>query len=587
MITTNVRLHVWEKFGVELKSKHKYKNPYLEVDVWIDLKGPDFDKRVYGFWDGEDRFVVNITAVSPGNWSWVSGCNTGDAGLEGVKGSFEALQWSEEEKQDNLCRRGFIRATENGHAFQLADGTPFYYLADTWWAVPSYRFPWFDDDQDRPLGPDMGFKDMVKFRKKQGYSGIAMLAGHPNWANDGHPSFIQLDDEQKTVVRQAWTEENDGVVTVKDMHNEGGRPFLFPGIVKGYEDVVPDFNRINPEYFKFMDRKVDYLNSQGMIPFIEVARRDVSQVWKNYYEWPDSYARYIQYIFCRYHANNVLLSPIHMDSTKSSIPSRAYNEPANMVVDKCGHPPFGTLVGTNSAPSSLMNFGSEDEAGWLTFHQVGNWDREHDIYWYLTDIYHSLPPKPALNGEPYYPGWGGRDTIVPAESSEAALKTRSSMYGSFLSGGFAGFIYGSAGLWGGDRNKSAEDTMWDALKFQAADEVRHLGAFVHRFYDRYQSLVPCADMVSPNKAGEIVSYFGWAYCAHTPDKKLVLIYLEKECPRVKVRVLIPETEYKLTWFKPETGEWIEYGTVITSQEGNVAIPEPPGSEDWALSLKVV
>ena len=55
------------------------------------------------------------------------------------------------------------------------------------------------------------------------------------------------------------------------MHNEGGRPFLFPGKAEGYEQVLPDLDRINPEYFRYMDRKVDYLGDNGFVSFIEVS----------------------------------------------------------------------------------------------------------------------------------------------------------------------------------------------------------------------------------------------------------------------------------------------------------------------------
>jgi len=32
-----------------------------------------------------------------------------------------------------------------------------------------------------------------------------------------------------------------------------------------------------------VDKKIDYLNSQEMISFIEVARRDIGQAWKRHY----------------------------------------------------------------------------------------------------------------------------------------------------------------------------------------------------------------------------------------------------------------------------------------------------------------
>ena len=49
-------VHVWEKQEVTLTAQQKTANPYMDVDVWVDLVGPDFDRRVYGFWDGGSRW---------------------------------------------------------------------------------------------------------------------------------------------------------------------------------------------------------------------------------------------------------------------------------------------------------------------------------------------------------------------------------------------------------------------------------------------------------------------------------------------------------------------------------------------------
>ncbi|MFQ3621650.1 MAG: DUF5060 domain-containing protein, partial [Spirochaetales bacterium] len=423
--------HVWEQVELQFQAKGTYANPYTDVDVYVDLEGPNFKRRVYGFWNGGNTFCVRLVATSPGEWKWRSGSKPEDSGLSGQSGTFTAIAWSDEELAENPNRRGFLRPSENGRTFVYADGSPFFLLGDTWWATPTYRYRWRDDDREYPVGPEMGFKDMVRIRKSQGFNCIAILAAFPHWANDGKPNAIRMNDPECTPVRQAWVQPGTG--SAKDMHNEGGRPFMFPGKVPGFEDVVPDLDRINPQYFHYMDRKIQYLVDQGFVPFIEVARRDISSVWKKFYDWPRSYARYIQYIFTRYQALNCLLSPIHFDYPAFSIPSRDYNEPANLVIDTYGPPPFGTLLSSNSSPSSLTNFG--EEARWLTFHQIGNW-REHDYYWYLTEIFHSKPTRPALNGEPYYPGFPDDDP--PAPSEEANLNFRSGMYGSFLSGGLAG-----------------------------------------------------------------------------------------------------------------------------------------------------
>jgi hypothetical protein len=42
-------IHVWEMQEITFQAKNSYKNAYTEVTVWVDLSGPGFNKRVYGF----------------------------------------------------------------------------------------------------------------------------------------------------------------------------------------------------------------------------------------------------------------------------------------------------------------------------------------------------------------------------------------------------------------------------------------------------------------------------------------------------------------------------------------------------------
>ena len=247
-----------------------------------------------------------VLATVPGEWKWESGSNPADPGLSRRHGEFKAVAWSEEEKKENPLRRGFLRATANRHAIEQADGTPFFVIGDTWYSTGTNRFLWKDDNQEHPLGPDAGFKDYLRYRKAQGYNAVLIIAAFPAWATDGYPVELFMDNPERTCVRSASTVWNQ---ECQDMENEGGRAFLFPGKVPGFEQVFPDLDRINPTYFHYLDRKIDYLNEQGFIPFIEVARRDTGQVWKKYHSWPDSYARYIQYVWSRYQANNTVFSP--------------------------------------------------------------------------------------------------------------------------------------------------------------------------------------------------------------------------------------------------------------------------------------
>ena len=129
-------IHTWEMHEIILKAENKYKNYYTDVTCWVELKGPGFSKRVYGFWDGDNIFIIRIVATKPGKWQWTSGSNQpDDNGLNNHQGELDAINWTEEEQIQNANRHGFIRSSPNGHALQYADGTPFFLIGDTWLAA--------------------------------------------------------------------------------------------------------------------------------------------------------------------------------------------------------------------------------------------------------------------------------------------------------------------------------------------------------------------------------------------------------------------------------------------------------------------
>ena len=576
------RICCWEELELVFEAEERCGNPYTDVDFWVDLDGPGFRKRCFGFWDGGNVYKARVTATTPGKWTWTSGANREDGGLCGRRGDFTAVSSTERELGANPNRRGFVRATADGRGLEYADGTPFFLLGDTWWSAPTYRYPWYDDDELRPVGPEMGFKDMVRFRKAQGFNSIAVLAALPNWANDGHPNNLRTEDG--VGIRAAWVDRRTG--SAKDMHNAGGRPFEFPGTVPGFEEVFPDVDRINPEYFREFDRKIAYLTDQGFVPFLEVARRDITQAWQEFHDWPGSYIRYARYVWARCQARNLVFSPIHFDWKGTAAHPRDFNAVGNVLVVEQGIPPFGQLASANANPSTLSHFGDHDEAPWIGLHQIGN-KREHDFYWYLTQIYHAQKPKPALNGEPYYSGLIlGDQVAAPGNTPEDDRYVRSGMYGSFLSGGFAGHIYGAQGLWGGDVEPEAEVLQWDALQWSSANFLRHLPTFAFCEGTRYRELVPNSELIAPNKAGDPKGYEGWAFCARTSGKDLYLLYFEKGCPRGMVRGAIHDAVYAASWFDPREGTWVAAGAVQADELECIVLPEKPDEEDWGLRLKL-
>ena len=68
-------VHVWQVQEITLAAARDYANPYADVECWIELEGPGFRRRVYGFWDGGRTFKVRFVATAAGEWSWRVGSN--------------------------------------------------------------------------------------------------------------------------------------------------------------------------------------------------------------------------------------------------------------------------------------------------------------------------------------------------------------------------------------------------------------------------------------------------------------------------------------------------------------------------------
>ncbi|MFC1766393.1 DUF5060 domain-containing protein [Planctomycetota bacterium] len=64
------RIHLFEIEEIVLTAQNRYENPYTDVECWVELKGPGFNKRIYGFWDGGQVYKVRIAATQSGVWSW-------------------------------------------------------------------------------------------------------------------------------------------------------------------------------------------------------------------------------------------------------------------------------------------------------------------------------------------------------------------------------------------------------------------------------------------------------------------------------------------------------------------------------------
>jgi hypothetical protein len=600
---TNEKLHAWEMYEITLQSAKEYNNPYTEVTCWVELEGPGFSKRVYGFWDGGNVFKVRVVAIKPGNWNFKSSSNQpDDKGLNNIQGQFEAIEWSESEIALNPNRRGFVRPSEKGHSLIYADGSPFFMIGDTWLAGATWRLPFRNaaSPENYEPGPGIGFEDAVTFRKKQGFNSVSMIACFPNWEADENANTYA--DSNGIFLRNAWEKfgyfVKGGQMTSKDMRDErGNKPFVMSSKHNG----VADFDRIIPEYFQSLDKKMQYLSDQGFVPLLESVRRDNCPAWKAYFDFNESYSRYIQYLISRYGSYNFLFSGIHLDwiPKEYSLTADEFNEALTYHLKKYGPLPFGQPHTTLINNSTYTQFGHGENCPWLTMHSVGNNPRDHRISAMLDTLFKLSPAYPAINFEPYYTGWDHslnkpHGERPPANSARDNYFTRAMMYVSVLSGGLSGHVHGTAAY---DITTTGEPAgfrphIWDAMKYESAGYMRHLGEFVLSEGEKYEALEPVQDEILPRKAAGSFDdgLDGWSYMMRNPAKDFALLYFENGSEKPLLEGFIPDTQYSLNWYDPVKGVWEKPLNARTDERGSLIIPVFPDSHnpsvtDWALKIK--
>ena len=610
-------IHVWEMQEIVLKAEKDYQNPYTDVTCWVELTGPGFSKRVYGFWDGDNLFKVRFVAAVPGKWYWKSGSNQPqDKGLNNITGEFTAVSWIKEEESENPNRHGFIRATPNGHALQYADGTPFFLIGDTWLAGSTWRLPFRDavTSKNYVPAPGIGFEDAVMYRKRMGFNSVSMISCFPNWDSDTHPSTYA--DSNGIFIRNAWEKfgydvsdalgtnasgESSywGTFTAKNMRDEyGNLPFEMSRKHKG----VSDFDHINPDYFKSLDKKMKYLQEQGFVPLLETVRRDAGPSWKAYFNFKESFARFVQYIISRYGAFNFIFSGIHLDWIPKdfSLTADEFNDALTYHLKKYGPMPFGQPCTALINNSTYLQFGHGKNCPWLNMHSVGNKPRDHRVSTAIDTLFNLVPPYPAINFEPYYTGWNHEinkpnGERPPANSDRDNYFSRAQMYGSVLSGGLSGHVYGTAAydITTTGEPEGARPHIWDALKYRAGAEMQYLAKFILSEGDKYEQLQPAIKNIHPQKAPDSpeAGLDGWSYMMRTQDNSLALLYFENHSVIPTLSGFTPGGIYGLKWFNTRTGEWKEKIILSADNKGVIILPNFPDGErisftDWAAKLYI-
>jgi hypothetical protein len=181
--------------------------------VFTDPQGKD--RRIPAFWAGGNAWKVRYASGIIGLHRFRTECSDpADAGLHHIAGTVDITPYH---GTNPLYLHGPITAAKNARYLQHADGTPFFWLGDTWWMGLTKRLSYPAD-----------FQTLAADRIAKGFTVVQIVAGF-------YPDMPPFDPRGE---------------------NEAGFPW------------EKDDARIRPEYFDAADQRIFYLADHGLLPCI-------------------------------------------------------------------------------------------------------------------------------------------------------------------------------------------------------------------------------------------------------------------------------------------------------------------------------
>jgi hypothetical protein len=122
----------WGRFEQAFKSSVEYSNALQDATLAVVFVSPLGEtNQVYGFWDGGKVWRVRFSPNQPGRWTFKTKCS--DAANEGLNNQTGRLLCTSATGLTRFEKHGLLQVARDQHHFEHADGTPFFWLADTVW----------------------------------------------------------------------------------------------------------------------------------------------------------------------------------------------------------------------------------------------------------------------------------------------------------------------------------------------------------------------------------------------------------------------------------------------------------------------
>ncbi len=510
-----MQLYAVSRLPVEfaLQAERSYDDIFNQLDVDAVFTGPDGTSlRVPAFWAGGREFRVRFAAPAPGRYTFRTEATGADPGVHGVEGVVEAGPYTGE---NPLYRHGRIRVAENRRTFQHEDGTPFFWLADTWWMGLCQR-----------LSFPGGFRTLTADRVTKGFTAIQIIAGL-------YPDMPAFDPRGANEAGFPWTE---------------------------------DYARIVPAYFDMADLRLEWLIASGLVPCI-VGCWGYFLPWmgvpKLKQHWRNLIARYGAYpvVWC---AAGEATMPYYLSATgeaDAAMQKRGWTELVAYMRETDPYRNPITIHPTQKGRDQI------DDPALLDFDmlQTGHGDRQSlpSNVNTVVEAYAREPRMPVLVGEVCYEGIG--------ESCRQEVQRM--MFWTAVLNGACGHTYGANGIWQLNTREqrygpSPHGMSWGDTPWEEAFSLpgsAHLG-LAARLLARYPwwEFQPHPEWVDPHWTAEN----SFAACAAgIPGTLRVIYFPTMPWGRVVMQGLEQGTPYRVTKINPATGAEIDAGIVRGDANG--------------------
>lgn len=505
-------------------------DPSNEITVDAVFTAPDgATLRVPAFWAGGETWKVRYSSRVPGTHRFrTESSDAADPALHGVEGIVEVAPYT----GDNpLLIHGPLRVADDRRHFAYADGTPFFWLGDTWWMGLTDRLAFPED-----------FRRLADDRAAKGFNVVQIVAGL-------YPDMPAFDPRGR---------------------NEAGFPW------------EADYARINPSYFDAADRRIAHLADRGIVPCV-VGAWGYHLPWlgeaKMKQHWRNLVARWGAYpvVWC---AAGETTMPFYLSKTKREDAERQKRGWTEVIVDLRSIDPFHRLVTTH--PSRIARESVTDPAV-LDFdmQQTGHGRPPEGHAEMASQGWAATPTMPVLSGESRYEALEINPTLTDADARKA-------FWSHVVASGCAGHTYGANGIWqvnvqGEPYGKSPGGNNWGTTPWDVAMALpgsSQLAAARKRIesipgWDRFEPRHDLAAWADPAEKSPA------PLCVAAPNGSR-LIYILKPGP-VRLSGLPEGASFDLRWFDPISGASTPPVALPATADGAATVTPPEGDHDWALT----